>query len=103
MCDGVEVEVGMHGRQGCLVACVRTEPGTEKGVQTRQTQPDVAPEYRTHRTHWTPCSHYESQDPTLQYLTQDGFLLMNTYWWRIGSFARLAAMRYLFHICWDCF
>jgi len=46
MCDGVEVEVWMHGRQSCLVACVRTEPATEKGVQTRQTQPDVAPEYR---------------------------------------------------------
>jgi len=39
MCDGVEVEVWMHGRQGCLVACVRTEPGTEKSVQTCQTQP----------------------------------------------------------------
>jgi len=77
MCDGVEVEVWMHGRQGCLVACVRTEPGTEKGVQTGQTQPDVAPEYRTHRTHWTPCPHYESQDATPQYLTQDGFLLID--------------------------
>jgi len=38
MCDGVEVEVWMHGKQGCLVACVRTEPCTEKVVQTRQTQ-----------------------------------------------------------------
>jgi len=76
MCDGVEVEVWMHGRQGCLVACVQKEPGTEKGDQTRQTQPDVAPEYRTHRTHWTPSPHYESQDATPQYLTQDGLLLM---------------------------
>jgi len=41
MCDGVEVEVWMHERQGCLVACVQMEPATEKGVQTRQTQPDV--------------------------------------------------------------
>jgi len=33
-------------------------------------------EYRTHRTHWTPSPHYESQDATPEYLTQDGFLLM---------------------------
>jgi len=76
MFDGGEVEVRMHGRQGCLVACVRTELGTEKGVLTCQTQPDVVPEYRTHWTHRTQCSYYESQDATLPYLTQDGFLLM---------------------------
>ena len=77
MCDGVEVEVWMHGRQGCLVACVRTEPSTEKGVRTRQTQLDVAPEYRTHTRHRTQSPHYESQDATRPYLIQDGFLLMN--------------------------
>jgi len=76
MCDGVEVEVWMHGTQGCLVACVRTEPGTEKGVQMHLTQPDVAPDYRTHRTHRTQSPHYESQDATPPHLTQDGFLLM---------------------------
>ena len=76
MCDGVEVEVWMHERHGCLVACVQTEPGTEKGVQTRQTQPDVVCEYRTYRKHWMPSPHYESQDATPEYLTQDGFLLM---------------------------
>jgi len=59
--------------QGCLVACVRMEHGTEKGVQTHQTQPDVEPDYRTHRTQ---SPHYESQDETLLHLTQDGFLLM---------------------------
>jgi len=73
MGDGVEVEVWKHGRQGCLVACVRTEPSTEKGVQTRQTQPDVPPEYRTHRMQ---SPHYQSQDETPPNLTQDGFLLM---------------------------
>jgi len=76
MCDGVEVEVWMHGRQGCLVACVLMEPGTEKAVLTRQTQPDVVPKRRTHRTHRTQSPHYESQDATPLYLTQDGFLLM---------------------------
>jgi len=76
MCDDVEVEVWMHGRQGCLVACVWAEPGTEKGVQTHQTQPDVAPEYRTHRMHRTQSPHYESQNATPLYLMQDGFLLM---------------------------
>jgi len=77
MCDGVEVEVWMHGRQGCLVGCVRTEPSTEKGVLTCQTQPDVAPEYRTHWTHRRQCPHYESQDATLPYLMQNGFLLIS--------------------------
>jgi len=76
MCDGIEVEIWMHGRQDYLVACVRTEPGTETGVQTRQTQPDVVPEYRTHWTHWTQSPHYKSQDATPPSLTQDGFLLM---------------------------
>jgi len=76
MCDSVEVEVWMHGRQGCLVACVRTEPSTEKGVLMRQTQPDVVPKYRTHRTQRTQGSHYESQDATPLYLMQDGILLM---------------------------
>jgi len=76
MCDGGEFEVWMHGRQVCLVACVRTEPSTEKGVQTCQTQADVAPEYRMHRTHRTQSPHYESQDATRLYLMQDGFLLM---------------------------
>ena len=76
MCDGVEVKVWIDGRQGCLVACVRTEPSTEKGVWTRQTQPDVAPEYRAHKTHRTQSPHYESQDATRPYPMQDGFLLM---------------------------
>jgi len=66
----------MHGRQGCLVACVRTEPGIEKGVQTRQTQLDVTPQYGMHWMHRTQSSDYQSQDATLPYLTQDGFLLM---------------------------
>jgi len=74
MGDGVEVEVWMHGRQGCLVACVWTAPGTEKGVQMHQMQPDVAPEYRRHRTQ---SPHYESQDGTSPYLMQDGFSLMS--------------------------
>jgi len=77
MWDGVEVEVWMHGRQGCLVACVRTEPSTEKGVRTCQTEPDVAPEYKAHSTHRTQSPHYQSQDATRLYLMQDGFLLMN--------------------------
>ena len=77
MCDGVEVEVWMHGRQGCLVACVQTEPGTETGVQTHQTQPDRVPEYRRNRTHRTKSPHLQSQDATPGYLTQDGFLLMD--------------------------
>jgi len=76
MCDGVEVEVWMHGRQVCLVACGRTEPSTEKGVRTRQTQPDVAPEYRLHRTQRMQSPHCESQDATRLYLMQDAFLLM---------------------------
>jgi len=76
MGDGVEVEGWMHGRKGCLAAGVRTEPGTEKAVQTCQTQPDVAPEYRTHTTHRTQSPQYQSQDAILPNLTQDGFLLM---------------------------
>ena len=76
MDDGVEIEVWMHGRQGCLVACVWTELSTEKNVQMHQTQPDVAPEYSTHRTHRRQSPHLERQDATPQYLTQDGFLLM---------------------------
>jgi len=62
--------------QGCLVACDRMEPGPEKGVQMRQTQPDRELEYRTHRTDRTQSPHYERQDATLPYQTQDGFLLM---------------------------
>jgi len=77
MFNGVEVEVSMHGRQGCLVACVRTEPSTENGVWRRLTQPDVAPEYRTHRTHRTQSPHYKTQDATRLYLMQDDFLLMS--------------------------
>jgi len=76
MRDGVEVEVWMHGTQGCLVACVWTEPGTEKGLPTHQTQPDVAPDYRTHRTHRMQSPPYESQDATPPHLTQDSLLLM---------------------------
>ena len=68
----------MHERQGCLVACVRTEPSTEKVVQTHQTEPDVALEYRTHRMHRTQSPHYQSQEATPPYLNQDGFLLMPT-------------------------
>ena len=67
----------MDGRQGCLVACVRTEPSTEKGVQRCQAEPDVAPVYRTHWTHWTQTPHYESQEATPPYLTPGGFLLMH--------------------------
>jgi len=78
MCNGVEVEVRMHGRQGCLVACVQMEPGTEKGVQTHQTQPDIAPVYRTYRTNRTQSPHLQSQNETPRYLTEDGFLLMYT-------------------------
>jgi len=81
MSDGVEVEVWMHGTQGCLVACVRTEPGTEKGVQTHQTQPDVTSDYRTHRTRRTQSPHYESQNATPPHLTQDSFLLMWFRYW----------------------
>jgi len=77
MCDSVEVEVWMHGRQGCLVPCVWTEPGTEKRVQMHQTQPDVAPQYRMHRTHRTQSPHWQNQDATPAYLMQDGFLLMS--------------------------
>ena len=62
MCEGIEVEVWIDGMQGCLVACVRTEPSTEKGVQTHQTQPHVEPNYRMNRTHRTQSLHYESQD-----------------------------------------
>ena len=76
MCEGGEVEVWMQGTQGCLVACVWTEPGTEKGVLTCKRQPDVALEYRTHWMHWAQCAHYESQDAILRYQTQDGLLLM---------------------------
>jgi len=66
----------MHGRQGCLVACVRTEPSVGKGFQTHQTQPDVAHRYRTHRTQ---SPGQESQDATLLYLMQATFLLMDPY------------------------
>jgi len=78
MCDGVEVEVWMHGRQGCLVECVWKESGTENGVEKRQTQSDsdVPPEYRMHMTHRMPSPHHPSQDATPPTLTQDGFLLM---------------------------
>jgi len=76
MDDGVEVQVWMHGRQGCLVACVWTEVHTEKGVQTEKMQPDMAPGYRTHRTHRTQSQDLERLDATQLYLMQDGFLLM---------------------------
>jgi len=67
----------MHGRQDLLVACVRMESDTEKGVQMHQTPPDVAPEYVTYRTHRTKSLCYESQDLTPPYLMQDCFLLLN--------------------------
>jgi len=88
MCDGVEVEVWMHGRQGCLAACVRTEPSTEKGVWRHQKQPDLAPEYRmhkSHRTHRTLSPYCESQDATRPSLMQDGLLLMHIAWTRMVS------------------
>ena len=66
----------MHGRQGCLVACVQTAPSVGKGFQTHQTQPDVAHKYRTHRTHRTQSPGQESQDATLLYQMQATFLLM---------------------------
>jgi len=53
MCDGVEGKDSMHGRQGCFVAFVRTEPSIEKGLQMHQTQPDVAHGYRSHWMHRT--------------------------------------------------
>jgi len=67
----------MHGRQGCLVACVRTAPSVGKSFQTHQTQPDVAHKYRTHRTHRTQSPGQESQDATLLYQMQATFLLMH--------------------------
>jgi len=73
MCDSVEVQAWIHERQGCLGACVQTEPSTEKVFQKHQMQPDVVVESRTHRTQ---SPHYESQDATQAYLTQDGFFLM---------------------------
>jgi len=66
----------MYGRQGCLVACVRTEASIEKGLQTYQTQPDVAPEYWAHKMHRMQSPKYQSQDAIPLYLIQDGFLLM---------------------------
>jgi len=60
MYDGVEVKVWMHGRQGCLVACVWMERGTETGVQICQRQSDVLPEYRTQKKHRTRSPHYGS-------------------------------------------
>jgi len=63
----------MHGRQGCLVACVWTAPSVGKGFQMHQTQPDVAHKYRTHRTQ---SPGQESQDATLLYQMQATFLLM---------------------------
>jgi len=66
----------MHGRQGCLVACVWTAPSVGKGFQTHQTQPDVAHKYRTHRKHRTQSPGQESQDATLLYQMQATFLLM---------------------------
>jgi len=79
MCYGVEVEVRMHERQGCLVACVRTEPSVGNALQTHQTQPDVTHGYRTHTTHTTQSPGQENQDATLLYLTQATFLLMLLY------------------------
>jgi len=66
----------MHGRQGCLVACVSMEPSIEQGLETHQTQPDVALKYRTHRTHRTLSPEYESQDIMPLHLRQDSLLLM---------------------------
>jgi len=66
----------MHGRQGCLVACVQTEPRVGKGFQTHQRQPDVAHRYRTRRTHRMQSPGQESQDATLLYLMQATFLLI---------------------------
>jgi len=70
----------MHGRQGCLVACVWMEPSVGKGLWTHQTQLDVAYRYRTHRTHRMQSP---SQDATLRYLTQTTFLLMYALPWII--------------------
>ena len=63
----------MHGRQGCFVGCVRTEPSVGKGLRTHLTQQDVVYRYRTHRTQGPGR---ESQDATLLDLTQATFLLM---------------------------
>ena len=68
----------MQGRQGWFIVYVRTEPCTEKGVQTHQRQPDVVSEYRAQRTHWTQSPEYQLQDAPPLYLTQDSFLLINT-------------------------
>jgi len=115
MCDGVEVQVRMHGRQGCLVGCVRTEPSGGKGLRTHLTQQDMAYEYRTHRTHRTHRTQGpggESQDATLLYLTQATFLLMDLSPFSLGFlqcissvFAilkdspRLAAVLFKFILC----
>ena len=64
----------MHGRQSCLVACVRTEPSVGKGLWTHRTQPGVGHGHRTHRTQ---SPGWSSQDATLPYLTQATFLLMH--------------------------
>jgi len=66
----------MHGRQGCLVGCVRTQPSVGKGLWTHLMQQDVGYGYRTHRTQRTQGPGGERQDATLLYLTQATFLLM---------------------------
>jgi len=66
----------MHGRQGCLIGCVRTEPSVGKGLRTHLTQQDVAYRYRTYWTHRTQGPGWESQDATLLDLTQATCLLM---------------------------
>jgi len=59
----------MHGRQSSLVAGVQTEPSVDRGLWTHQIQPDVAPQYKTHRMHRTQYPGRESQDTTPLYLT----------------------------------
>jgi len=65
----------MHERQCDLVACVRMEPTVVAGVQTHQTQLDVAPSrYRTHWMHRMQSPDQESWGAPLEYLRQHIFL-----------------------------
>jgi len=63
----------MHRRQGCLVACIRMESSVHKGLWMDQTEPNVVPNYWTHRAQ---SPDYQCQDAILMYLTQATFLLM---------------------------
>ena len=89
----------MHGRQGCLVAYVRTEHSIEKGFLTHETQPNVNSDYRTHRTHRWQSPDYEGQDATPWYPTQDGFLLMLSLFYVWFQNTRLCLFLIVFQKC----